>query len=445
MDFHNFLLSCSTIHHLGPCRIKANLITKRWRSDLNFVSWFSLRSTSPRRHPDEGARATSLNHWPVWKWDLPHQLWSRWWRSAKYSWRSQEWTVSCWEEFCHRSQKFLIWSQVSQKLLWIYYLDKKKTHHEYAQNQNHVISKNLQPDFARCDAPMHEVAAGRKLCARDSTAESSSLNNTNSDQWWFFCLVVVDVFVQGSMSVLLCPYPCTLSLSYPDFTHFSGLYELVVHETRGCCVPPQNNSLGRYITPLVKPNMVWARPDIGDINRGSTVILKKARCRQYDGLFWTWLYDLWSTTTLINSYTAFLHKAAPRGQRSTKTLSTAKIKNTEAMQKTKQHEQWLYKECEWRQLVWRKLQRELSIPKTIGNRKRDCAWGCARGINTPWENLQIEKQKSGRCSFRSLNWFVLFDLQIFSGGVYARAPPHAQSRFLFPIVFGVNSFFRWEE
>ena len=59
------------------------------------------------------------------------------------------------------------------------------------------------------------------------------------------------------------------------------------------------------------------------------------------------------------------------------------------------------------------------IPKTIGNRKRDCAWGCAWGINTTWENLQIEKHKSGRCSFRSQNWFVLFDLQVFSGGVYS--------------------------
>ena len=68
------------------------------------------------------------------------------------------------------------------------------------------------------------------------------------------------------------------------------------------------------------------------------------------------------------------------------------------------------------------------IPKTIGNRKRDCAWGSARGINTTWENLQIEKlenHKSGRRSFRSPNWFVLFDLQIFSGGVYT---PSATSR-----------------
>ena len=46
------------------------------------------------------------------------------------------------------------------------------------------------------------------------------------------------------------------------------------------------------------------------------------------------------------------------------------------------------------------------IPKTIGNRKRGCAWGCARVINTTWENLQIEKHKSGRRSFRSLNWFI---------------------------------------
>ena len=65
------------------------------------------------------------------------------------------------------------------------------------------------------------------------------------------------------------------------------------------------------------------------------------------------------------------------------------------------------------------------IPKTIGNRKRECAWGCAWGINTTWENLQIEKHKSGRRSFRSPNWFVLFDLQVFSGGVYS---PSATSR-----------------
>ena len=75
------------------------------------------------------------------------------------------------------------------------------------------------------------------------------------------------------------------------------------------------------------------------------------------------------------------------------------------------------------------------IPKTIGNRKRDCAWGCAWGINTTWENLQIEKHKSGRHSLRSPNWFVLFDLQIFSSGVYS---PSATSR---TISFSISNSF----
>ena len=35
---------------------------------------------------------------------------------------------------------------------------------------------------------------------------------------------------------------------------------------------------------------------------------------------------------------------------------------------------------------------------------------------------------------------MLFDMQIFSGGVNPGAPPHAQSLFLFPIVFGINFF-----
>ena len=75
------------------------------------------------------------------------------------------------------------------------------------------------------------------------------------------------------------------------------------------------------------------------------------------------------------------------------------------------------------------------IPKTIGNRKRDCAWGCAWGINPTWENLQIEKHKSGRRTFRLPNWFVLFDLQIFSGGVYS---PSATSR---TISFSISNSF----
>ena len=34
---------------------------------------------------------------------------------------------------------------------------------------------------------------------------------------------------------------------------------------------------------------------------------------------------------------------------------------------------------------------------------------------------------------------MLCDLQIFSGKVYHPEPPHAQSLFLFPIVFGINN------
>ena len=65
------------------------------------------------------------------------------------------------------------------------------------------------------------------------------------------------------------------------------------------------------------------------------------------------------------------------------------------------------------------------IPKTIGNGKRDCAWGCARRINSTSEILQIEKHKSFRWVERTPSWFVLFDLQIFWGGVYS---PSATSR-----------------
>ena len=75
------------------------------------------------------------------------------------------------------------------------------------------------------------------------------------------------------------------------------------------------------------------------------------------------------------------------------------------------------------------------IPKTIGNRKRDCAWGCARRINTTSENLQIEKHKSVRWAERTPSWLVLFDLQIFWGGVY---PPSATSR---TISFSISNSF----
>ena len=101
-------------------------------------------------------------------------------------------------------------------------------------------------------------------------------------------------------------------------------------------------------------------------------------------------------------------------------------------QQSKQSNFRLHRSSLWskKSKKWIKL-----TPKTIGNRKRDCAWGCDWGINTTWENLQIEKHKSGRRSFRSPNWFVLFDLQIFSGGVYS---PSATSR---TISFSISNSF----
>ena len=81
---------------------------------------------------------------------------------------------------------------------------------------------------------------------------------------------------------------------------------------------------------------------------------------------------------------------------------------------------------------------ELLIPKLLEIEKRDCAWGCARGINTTWENLQIEKHKSVRWAERTPP-DLCFSIWRFSQVVFIpRAQPHAQSLFLFPIVFGIN-------
>ena len=52
-----------------------------------------------------------------------------------------------------------------------------------------------------------------------------------------------------------------------------------------------------------------------------------------------------------------------------------------------------------------------------------------------YQRKQIAKHKSGRRTFRSPNWFVLCDLQIFSGGVY---PPSATSR---TISFSISNSF----
>ena len=55
--------------------------------------------------------------------------------------------------------------------------------------------------------------------------------------------------------------------------------------------------------------------------------------------------------------------------------------------------------------------------------------------NTTWENLQIATHKSVS---RILYWFVLCNFHIFSGCVCHLEQLHAQSPFLFPIVFSIN-------
>ena len=59
------------------------------------------------------------------------------------------------------------------------------------------------------------------------------------------------------------------------------------------------------------------------------------------------------------------------------------------------------------------------------------------------ETLQISIHKSVWWVEQTPYWFVLCDLQIFSGGVFDLEQPHTLSLFLFPIAF--DSFLWWEE
>ena len=72
--------------------------------------------------------------------------------------------------------------------------------------------------------------------------------------------------------------------------------------------------------------------------------------------------------------------------------------------------------------------------KTIGNRKGHCAWSCSRWQTQP-EKI-CKSQRTNQChSLRTLYWFVLCNLQIFSGCVCHLEQLQAQSPFLFPIGF----------
>ena len=82
------------------------------------------------------------------------------------------------------------------------------------------------------------------------------------------------------------------------------------------------------------------------------------------------------------------------------------------------------------------------ILKTIGNRKGDCAWSCSRWQTQPEKICKL--QSTNQYNVRSeWHWFVRCNLQIFSGCVCHLEQLHAQSPFLFPIVFSINYYYYW--
>ena len=80
----------------------------------------------------------------------------------------------------------------------------------------------------------------------------------------------------------------------------------------------------------------------------------------------------------------------------------------------------------------------LCIPKTIGKRKGDCARKCSRWQTQPEKICKL--QSTNQYKVRSGDWSVRCNLQIFSGCVCHLERLHAQSPFLFPVVFGNNKF-----
>ena len=97
---------------------------------------------------------------------------------------------------------------------------------------------------------------------------------------------------------------------------------------------------------------------------------------------------------------------------------------------------WRAAYCAWGALGERERERERErlIPKFIGNRKRDCAWGCAGVKKLKKINCWAQIIKTHICF--AWWWFVLNNWFFFN--FLTPAHPHAQSPFLFPIVFGIN-------
>ena len=80
-----------------------------------------------------------------------------------------------------------------------------------------------------------------------------------------------------------------------------------------------------------------------------------------------------------------------------------------------------------------------SVKQKHNQRKGDCAWSCSRWQTQPEQICKL--QSTNQFNVRSeWHWFVRCDLQIFSGCICYLEQLHAQSPFLYPIVFGINIF-----
>ena len=74
------------------------------------------------------------------------------------------------------------------------------------------------------------------------------------------------------------------------------------------------------------------------------------------------------------------------------------------------------------------------MPKTIGNRKRDCAWECA-GVKKLKKNQLLS---TNHHQVKQIWDLMICAQQLIFLQFLTPAHPHAQSLFLFPIVFGIN-------
>ena len=164
-------------------------------------------------------------------------------------------------------------------------------------------------------------------------------------------------------------------------------------------------------------------------NRGSSILLPHQSLHDFN----TYIRLL---TVLAVSTLSARRAIAPEPPTSTPTCpsSLARVWGTRSSNNFRKIVAVQTKERKWKK---RSSRNKELILKTIGNRKGDCAWSCSRWQTQP-EKI-CKSQRTNQChSLRTLYWFVLCNLQIFSGCVCHLEQLHAQSPFLFPIVFSIN-------